>query len=207
MQTRKLLVEVFCICSIILSAKIVIAPEIEFVHSEIIKVIEQEQIVQQKEDTKFDTLQRMILNYDVPMDQSKQYAEWILKYSEEFFPDFDHQLICAHFFIESRFRTDAINKLDPSYGLGQIMIPTAKEIAKKLKIDFPKSRKYQIEFLLEPENNIQFALYYLSKYYNRLGCPMLAIAAYNGNPSLRSKHLQRVIRLMKARARREMILL
>lgn len=144
-------------------------------------------------DRKFEALKTQILSYKIDERNAELFSSLILKYSEEFIPNFDSALICGHFFAESSFRADAVNLRDPSYGLGQIMLPTAKQIAKDLNIEFPHDKSAQIRFLLDPENNVRFSLFYLSQCYRRFGCQKMAIAAYNGRPSLKSKHLQRVI--------------
>lgn len=159
-------------------------------------------------DRKLKTLATQILSYGsygVDERSAEFLSDLILKYSEEFIPDFDTALICGHFFAESSFQTNQVNPRDPSYGLGQIMLPTAKRIAKDLNVEFPRSRGAQIRFLLDPENNIRFSLFYLrncrrqveGRRLPRFATDMLAIAAYNGNPNFRSKHLLRVRRILK----------
>lgn len=155
------------------------------------------------------TLTTQIQSYGPIEKDARFFAELILKYSEEFLPNFDTALIAGHLFAESSFRANAINPRDPSYGLGQIMLPTAERIAKDLRIEFPRDRRAQIQFLLDPENNIRFSLFYLkgrreqmeNRKLPQLLTDMLAIAAYNGNPTLRSKHLQRVRRILKGKVR------
>ncbi len=156
---------------------------------------------------KLSAIREQILSYNVDKEDAELLSELILKYSEEFIPGFNPALICSHFFVESSFRTDTINTRDPSYGLGQIMLPTAKRIAKALGIKFPRSRRAQIRFLLDPENNIRFSLYYLKKCREKIAkrelprplTDMLAIASYNGNPTFRSKHLTRVRQILRGK--------
>lgn len=72
---------------------------------------------------------------------------------------------------ESFFNPQVISRAG-AVGLCQLMPSTAKEVARKLKID-----KYSLTL---PDTSIEFGVYYLSNLLSRLDyCPLLAFYSYN----------------------------
>lgn len=94
------------------------------------------------------------------------------EYSVKF--NVDPLLVKALMKRESNINADAVSNKG-AIGLMQIMPKTAQEIAEQLNIE-----NYNIDMLKEPEINIMFGTYYLSKllsYYNNN--LILSLAAYN----------------------------
>ena len=78
---------------------------------------------------------------------------------------------------ESAFRPEVISAAD-ARGLMQVIPPTARAIAKELKLEQPAP-----DDLYNPQLNVQFGTWYLSALWERFGHPVLVAAAYNAGPT------------------------
>ncbi len=78
---------------------------------------------------------------------------------------------------ESAFRADVVSAAD-ARGLMQIIPPTARSIAEKLKEPSPAA-----DDLYSPSLNLRFGTWYLSALMERLGHPALCAAGYNAGPN------------------------
>jgi len=101
----------------------------------------------------------------------KNYEEVVKKYAKEY--GIDEFIIYALIKAESNFKTDAVSNKG-AVGLMQVIEPTAEEIANSLNYD-----EFEVEYLKEPEINIQFGTKYFSDLFNYYNNYLLAIAAYN----------------------------
>lgn len=101
----------------------------------------------------------------------QKYRHIIEKKAKEY--NIDKYLIASMIHIESRFKPNATSHKG-AIGLMQLMPSTAKEIAKKKKI-----KNYSSDILYNPETNIDFGCYYLSRMLKRTKDPKLALMAYN----------------------------
>lgn len=100
---------------------------------------------------------------------------WINRYAES--RDLDPALLCAVILEESRFDPQALS-VAGARGLMQIMPATGKDIAKSLKV-----RPFEEQKLYDPELNIRFGSWYLSRLMDEFGGKThLAVAAYNAGP-------------------------
>ena len=103
-----------------------------------------------------------------------KYSEYVEQYSKEY--SVDKYLIYATIKAESNFDEKAISS-KKAMGLMQLMLGTAKDIAKTL------NTSVNSEKILDPQINIQFGTKYISQLiqkYNDIG---LSLAAYNAGSS------------------------
>ncbi len=101
-----------------------------------------------------------------------EYREYIKKYSDEFgVPD---ELVYAVIKTESDFESSAVSSKG-AIGLMQIMPATFEWLTDDLMHE-----NLDVGMLYDPETNIKYGTYYLSRLYNRFGDWNTAIAAYNG---------------------------
>jgi len=108
------------------------------------------------------------------------YETLIKKYSQEY--DLDPYLVAAVIHVESGNRKDvASNK--GAIGLMQIMPETGEWIAGKLK------RGFSIDYLKDPETNIEFGCWYLRFLCDRFSEMDTVIAAYNAGHNKVAKWL------------------
>ena len=110
-----------------------------------------------------------------------KYKEYIIKYSEEY--NIDKVLVASVIYAESKFDANAQSNKG-AVGLMQIMPTTAQEIASNLKEDYNKDK------LFEPETNIKYGCYYLSKLINRFKNTDTALCSYNAGMGVVNKWLQ-----------------
>lgn len=97
-----------------------------------------------------------------------------LKYGEKY--DIDPDLLHAVIEKESNHNPKAVNKYSKAKGLMQLMDGTSAEIAQELG--------YTEYDIFNPETNIEFGAYYLSKQLKAFkGNVSLALAAYNAGPA------------------------
>lgn len=78
---------------------------------------------------------------------------------------------------ESGFRPDVVSSAD-ARGLMQMIPPTARAVAKELKVDPPAP-----DDLYNPNLNLRFGTWYISALWERFGHPALVAAAYNAGPT------------------------
>lgn len=78
---------------------------------------------------------------------------------------------------ESAFRPDVVSTAD-ARGLMQVIPPTARAIAKELKLEQPAP-----DDLYNPQLNVRFGTWYLAALWKRFGHPVLVAAAYNAGPA------------------------
>ncbi len=99
----------------------------------------------------------------------------ILRYAKEY--GLEPALVCAVIYTESSFNENAKSRVGAT-GLMQIMPATGMEIAAGIGRE-----PYSEEMLNEPDLNIEFGCYYLSKMIDRFdGNVYAALAAYNAGP-------------------------
>jgi soluble lytic murein transglycosylase len=101
----------------------------------------------------------------------RAYAESVEKFSAE--NGLDPYLAWAIMRQESAFRPEVASIAD-ARGLMQLIPPTARSIAKEIKIEAPSPDE-----LYAPEANISLGTWYLSALLERFGHPSLCAAAYN----------------------------
>ena len=111
------------------------------------------------------------------------YAETIVKHATKY--AIDPLFVAAMIREESRYNATIVSPVG-ARGLMQIMIPTAKQIAKRL--DLPT---FNSDMLFTPEINIQLGTWYMSDLMRQFGnnCPLVA-GAYNGGPQRIKKWLK-----------------
>jgi soluble lytic murein transglycosylase len=99
----------------------------------------------------------------------RNYSSFVKKYCEEY--EISEEIMYALIRTESFFDAD-IKSSAGAIGLTQLMIPTASDIARKLRVT-----EYSLE---NPEQNIQFGTYYISELIHRLdGNVLAAFFSYN----------------------------
>jgi soluble lytic murein transglycosylase len=112
---------------------------------------------------------KTILHYFFPL----KYEKAVVKYSIE--NRLDPYLVYSIIKVESKFDTYAISPKG-AMGLMQITPPTGRYIATLLE-----DKKYKQEMLYDPEKNIKFGCFYISKLYKDFNGDIdSALAAYNG---------------------------
>ncbi len=90
----------------------------------------------------------------------------------------DENLVYSLIREESRFKTDAVSPA-PAFGLMQLILPTAKEVAGKTG-----EKEITRKKLFLPEVNIKLGCHYLASMLKRFkNNPVLALSAYNAGPS------------------------
>lgn len=110
-----------------------------------------------------------------------EYADYVASASKEF--GVDEAIIYAIIYCESKFDPEVVSSVG-ARGLMQIMPATFEEIQEEL------GEKYDVDALFEPQINIRYGTYYLSKMYERFGDWEIAFAAYNAGPTTVSKWLK-----------------
>ena len=110
-----------------------------------------------------------------------KYEELITKYSEEY--NIDKALVASVIYAESKFDANAQSSKG-ALGLMQIMPNTAQEIASNLRENYDKEK------LIEPETNIKYGCYYLSRLINKFENIDTALCGYNAGMGVVGKWLQ-----------------
>ena len=101
-----------------------------------------------------------------------EYAPFVEKYSSEY--GVPEELVYAVIKTESSFNSSAVSSKG-AIGLMQMMPSTFEWLTKDVLRDHLSSG-----MLYDPETNIKYGTYYLSRLYNRFGDWDTALAAYNG---------------------------
>ncbi len=102
----------------------------------------------------------------------KEYVSLVEKYSEEY--GVPEDLIYAVIKTESSFDSSAVSSKG-AIGLMQMMPATFEWLTRDILRDH-----HGVGMLYDPETNIKYGTYYLSRLYNRFGDWDTALAAYNG---------------------------
>ena len=82
---------------------------------------------------------------------------------------------------ESVFNPRAASHAD-AYGLMQLLVPTARPLARRLGVEFPASEGAAIEALYDPALNVKLGALYLRDNLDRFGRIEYVAAAYNAGP-------------------------
>ena len=101
-----------------------------------------------------------------------EYAEFVEKYAQEY--SVSEELVWAVIKTESGFDSSAVSNKG-AIGLMQMMPSTFEWLTNDILRDHHNSG-----MLYDPETNIRYGTYYLSRLYSRFGDWDTAIAAYNG---------------------------
>lgn len=102
----------------------------------------------------------------------EKYSKYIEKYAYEY--DVPKELIYAVIKTESGFDSSAVSNKG-AVGLMQMMPETFEWLTKDILRD-----NHDVGMLYDPETNIKYGTYYLSRLHRRFGSWDTAIAAYNG---------------------------
>lgn len=102
----------------------------------------------------------------------EEYAEFVEKYAQEY--SVSEELVWAVIKTESGFDSSAVSNKG-AIGLMQMMPSTFEWLTNDILRDHHNSG-----MLYDPETNIKYGTYYLSRLHNRFGDWDTAIAAYNG---------------------------
>lgn len=106
------------------------------------------------------------------MTYPEKYNSYVVEYSEKY--DLDPMFVRGIIKTESNLNPNALSNVGAK-GLMQITNQTGQDIAEKLGI-----QNFQPDMLYDPQINIEFGTYYLSKLVNEFNNdPKLVIAAYN----------------------------
>ena len=104
----------------------------------------------------------------------KEYAEFVEKYAEVY--NVPEHICYAVIKCESGFDSTAVSKAG-AIGLMQMMPGTFADLCSRT------GDNYETGMLYDPETNIRYGIYYLSRLYDRFGVWETAFAAYNCGPS------------------------
>lgn len=104
----------------------------------------------------------------------REYTEYVETYAEQY--GVPETLIFAIIRTESSFDSGAVSSAG-AVGLMQMMPATFAWLTDEILFDHLESG-----MLYDPETNIKYGTYLLSRYYDRYGDWELAFAAYNGGP-------------------------
>ncbi len=100
----------------------------------------------------------------------QDYSQYVEKYSKE--NNVDSNLVYAIIKAESNFRQGAVSS-SGAIGLMQLMEPTAKDVARKMNIDF------KVDLLYKAEDNIKIGTKYYKTLYDKYKNITVALMAYN----------------------------
>ena len=112
----------------------------------------------------------------------REYTEYVETYAEQY--GVPETLIFAIIRTESSFDSGAVSSAG-AVGLMQMMPATFAWLTDEILFDHLESG-----MLYDPETNIKYGTYLLSRYYDRYGDWELAFAAYNGGPGNVDKWLE-----------------
>jgi soluble lytic murein transglycosylase len=131
---------------------------------------------------------------DMPEGKVRKIANYV--YTESTERDLDYRLVLAVMKVESNFRQDAVSSKG-ARGLLQIKPSLGRGIAETLGVTWSGDR-----ILHEPEKNIKFGVYQLSKLIEDFDTLSWALYAYNSGPTkareLAAKNKQPGLRFAKA---------
>ncbi len=102
----------------------------------------------------------------------EEYKEYVEKYSKEY--GLSEELVYSVIKTESGFDSSAVSSKG-AVGLMQIMPETFEWLTNDILHEY-----LDVGMLYDPETNIKYGTYYLSRLYGRFGDLNTAIAAYNG---------------------------
>ncbi len=102
----------------------------------------------------------------------EEYSSFVEKYSREY--DVSEAMIYAVIRTESSFDASAVSNKD-AVGLMQMLPSTFEWLTNDILRD-----GHNVSMLYDPETNIKYGTYYLSRLYKRFGNWDTALAAYNG---------------------------
>lgn len=112
----------------------------------------------------------------------REYAQYVETYAEKY--GVPETLIYAVIRTESSFDSGAVSRAG-AVGLMQMMPETFQWLTDEILFDHLESG-----MLYDPETNIKYGTYLLSRYYDRYGDWKLVFAAYNGGPGNVDKWLE-----------------
>ncbi len=112
----------------------------------------------------------------------REYAEYVEVYAEQY--GVPENLVFAVIRTESSFDSGAISSVG-AVGLMQMLPETFEWLTDEILFDHLESG-----MLYDPETNIKYGTYLLSRYYDRYGDWELTLAAYNGGPGNVDKWLE-----------------
>ncbi|MBQ3507464.1 MAG: lytic transglycosylase domain-containing protein [Clostridia bacterium] len=112
----------------------------------------------------------------------REYAEYVETYSQKY--GVPESLVFAVIHTESSFDSGAVSPAG-AVGLMQMTPDTFKWLTDEILFDHLESG-----MLYDPETNIKYGTYLLSRYYDRYGDWELVFAAYNGGPGNLDKWLE-----------------
>ncbi len=112
----------------------------------------------------------------------REYAEYVEVYAEQY--GVPENLVFAVIHTESSFDSGAISSVG-AVGLMQMLPETFEWLTDEILFDHLESG-----MLYDPETNIKYGTYLLSRYYDRYGDWELTLAAYNGGPGNVDKWLE-----------------
>lgn len=112
----------------------------------------------------------------------REYAEYVEAYAEQY--GVPETLVFAIIRTESSFDSGAVSSAG-AVGLMQILPDTFEWLTNEILFDHLESG-----MLYDPETNIKYGTYLLSRYYDRYGDWKLVFAAYNGGPGNLDKWLE-----------------
>ena len=111
-----------------------------------------------------------------------EYTEYVERYAEQY--GIPESLIYAIIRTESSFDSGAVSSAG-AVGLMQMLPETFRWLTDEILFDHLESG-----MLYDPETNIKYGTYLLSRYYDRYGDWELTLAAYNGGPGNVDKWLE-----------------
>lgn len=112
----------------------------------------------------------------------REYSEYVEAYAEQY--GVPETLIFAVIRTESSFDSGAVSSAG-AVGLMQMLPETFEWLTDEILFDHLESG-----MLYDPETNIKYGTYLLSRYYDRYGDWRLVFAAYNGGPGNLDKWLE-----------------
>jgi soluble lytic murein transglycosylase len=112
----------------------------------------------------------------------QDYAEYVTVYAEKY--GVPEELVYAVIRTESDFDSGAVSSAG-AVGLMQLMPQTFKWLTDEILFEHMESG-----MIYDPETNIRYGTYYLSRLYDRYGNWEVALAAYNGGPGNVDKWLE-----------------
>ena len=112
----------------------------------------------------------------------REYAEYVESYAEQY--GVPETLVFAVIRTESSFNSGAVSSAG-AVGLMQMLPETFEWLTDEILFDHLESG-----MLYDPETNIKYGTYLLSRYYDRYGDWELVFAAYNGGPGNLDKWLE-----------------
>ena len=156
------------------------------------RAVEEVKIVNTKFEEKYKDMDKTSYAYKImhetPIIPMSQWDEFIADKAREY--NVPVSLAFAIINLESEFNPKAVNKSSGATGLGQMLPSTAVHVA-KMKGEYEKHKKifgsdrnakaFYAKFLKNPENNVDYCVYYLSYLKSTHKTWFRAIKAYSGH--------------------------